>query len=85
MADDPNDAVIVRAIIQLARSLNQRTVAEGVEDERILSALRREGCDEAQGYWFSPPLPADAFARYLADGKSCAPDVMSSKERGLQR
>lgn len=85
MADDPNDAVIVRAIIQLARSLNQRTVAEGVEDERTLSALRREGCDEAQGYWFSPPLPADAFARYLADGKSCAPDVMSSKERGLQR
>lgn len=85
MVDDPNDAVIVRAIVQLARSLNLRTIAEGVEDKRILSALRRKGCDEAQGYWFSPPLPADAFARYLADGKGYAPAIVASGERESRR
>lgn len=73
MLDDPNDAGIVRAVIQLAHSLNLRTLAEGVENQAILSALRGEGCDEAQGYWFSPPLPADAFADYLTKGRGYAP------------
>ena len=66
MADDPNDAAIVRAIIQMARSLNLKTIAEGVEDERQLSLLRLQHCDEIQGYYFARPLPADEFARYLA-------------------
>lgn len=85
MVDDPNDAVIVRAIVQLARSLNLRTVAEGVEDQRTLSALCHEGCDEAQGYWFSPPLPVDGFVRYLASGTRPTPAGMPSLERGSGR
>ncbi len=66
MEDDPNDAAIVRAIIQMAKSLNLKTIAEGVEDDRQLSLLRLQHCDEIQGYYFPRPLSADEFARYLA-------------------
>jgi len=66
MADDPNDAVIVRTIIQMAKSLNLKTIAEGVETERQLALLRLQHCDEAQGYHFARPMPAEEFAIYLA-------------------
>jgi EAL domain-containing protein (putative c-di-GMP-specific phosphodiesterase class I) len=65
MADDPNDAAIVRAIIQMARSLNLKTIAEGVEDERTLSLLRLQHCDEAQGYHFSRPVLTNEFVKYV--------------------
>jgi diguanylate cyclase (GGDEF)-like protein/PAS domain S-box-containing protein len=67
MINDPNDAVIVRAIIQMARSLNLKTIAEGVENEHLASFLRLQYCDEAQGYHFARPLPPDEFAQYLAN------------------
>lgn len=72
MVNNPNDAVIVRAIIQMARSLNLKTIAEGVEDEVLLSFLRLQYCDEAQGYYFAKPMPADEFARYLAAAQTPA-------------
>jgi len=65
MADDPNDAAIVRAIIQMARSLGLRTIAEGVEDERLRALLLAHRCDEAQGFHFARPLPADELLRFL--------------------
>jgi diguanylate cyclase (GGDEF)-like protein len=65
MADDPNDAAIVRAIIQMAKSLNLTTIAEGVEDERQLALLRLQHCDEAQGYHFARPMPADEFEKFM--------------------
>ena len=67
LATDPDDAAIVRAIIQMARSLGLKTIAEGVEEEGILDRLRVFRCDEAQGYHFAKPMPADEFARYLAE------------------
>ncbi|MFA6312090.1 MAG: EAL domain-containing protein [Sterolibacterium sp.] len=70
MAADPNDAVLVRTIIQMARSLNLKTIAEGIEDELQLAFLRLQYCDVGQGYYFSRPLPADKFALYLADAPS---------------
>ncbi|MGH8869786.1 MAG: EAL domain-containing response regulator [Actinomycetes bacterium] len=57
MSHDPEDAAIVSAVLGLARSLNLRTVAEGVENSDQLDALRHLGCDLAQGYLFSRPVP----------------------------
>ncbi|HEY8099492.1 MAG TPA: EAL domain-containing protein [Burkholderiaceae bacterium] len=67
MADEPSDAAIVRAIIQIARSLNLKTIAEGVEDERSLALLNIQHCDEAQGFHFARPMPAEEFVRYLKE------------------
>ncbi|MFA7388480.1 MAG: EAL domain-containing protein, partial [Thiohalobacteraceae bacterium] len=84
MVDDPNDAAIVRAIIQMAHSLNLRTIAEGVEDERLLAVLRQEGCDDAQGYYFARPMPAAALTQYLTDAQRTRP-VAAVKDRGPPR
>jgi len=66
LATDPEDAAIVRAIIQMAHSLGLRTIAEGVETKPLLDHLRLNGCDEAQGYFYARPLPAEEFLAFLA-------------------
>jgi EAL domain-containing protein (putative c-di-GMP-specific phosphodiesterase class I) len=58
---DDDDAAIVTAIIGLAKSLNLRVIAEGVEKELQLGFLRKGNCDEMQGYYFSKPIPAADF------------------------
>jgi diguanylate cyclase (GGDEF)-like protein len=65
-----DEAAIVVSIIALAHNLKLRVIAEGVETAAQLDYLRRNGCDEIQGYYFSPPLPAAEFERMLIDGKS---------------
>ncbi|TAM60346.1 EAL domain-containing protein [bacterium] len=60
------DAAIVRAAITLAKSLDRRVVAEGVESEEAAQWLAAEGCEAAQGYWFSPPLPQKEFLSWLS-------------------
>ena len=59
------DAAIVSTIISMARSLNLKVVAEGVELDKQLEFLRAQGCDELQGYLFSPPLPAADIAAWV--------------------
>jgi len=59
---------VTRAAIALAHGLGMRAVAEGVESPEQLQTLKSLGCDEAQGYLFGRPLPADAFAAHLQGG-----------------
>lgn len=58
------DQAIVTAIIQMARSLNLLTTAEGIEDEAIRRLLAELGCDQGQGYLFARPLPAREFMAF---------------------
>ncbi|MBP1202870.1 diguanylate cyclase (GGDEF)-like protein [Duganella sp. 1411] len=62
----PGDGVIVGAVIAMGGSLGHKVVAEGVERQSQLDFLRERHCDEGQGYLFSLPLAADAFAALLA-------------------
>jgi diguanylate cyclase (GGDEF)-like protein len=65
LATDTTDRAIVEAIVRLACSLGLNAVAEGVEDDEILTRLREQGCALAQGYLFSRPLPEDDFTAWL--------------------
>jgi diguanylate cyclase (GGDEF)-like protein/PAS domain S-box-containing protein len=65
-----DDATIVAAVISMARSLNLRVVAEGVEEAEELAFLQDLECDEAQGYLFSRAVPAEDFASLLRSGLS---------------
>lgn len=63
---NPESEAIVHAIVRLAEALRFTTIAEGVETGEQLNLLRAFGCDEIQGYYFSPPLPADELAVWMA-------------------
>jgi diguanylate cyclase (GGDEF)-like protein/PAS domain S-box-containing protein len=64
----PAGTSIVSAVISLGHSLGIRVVAEGVESREELSFLRAQRCDEAQGYYFGRPVPADQFIRLFSSG-----------------
>lgn len=68
MTSDSGDATIVSTVINMGKSLNQRVVAEGVERPEQLVFLQARHCDEGQGYHFSKPLCAEAFATVLGAG-----------------
>jgi EAL domain-containing protein (putative c-di-GMP-specific phosphodiesterase class I) len=67
MANDENDAIIVRSTIDLGHNLGLRVVAEGVEDESSFERLAELRCDMVQGYLISPPVPADELEGLLAE------------------
>lgn len=64
----PYDTSIVTAVISMGRSLKLRVIAEGVETQEELAFLKVHQCDEAQGYYFSRPVPAAQFAILLKSG-----------------
>jgi EAL domain-containing protein (putative c-di-GMP-specific phosphodiesterase class I) len=64
----PDQTTMLTAILSMGRSLKLRIVAEGVETEEELTFLQAHHCDEAQGYYFSRPVPAEQFADLLATG-----------------
>ncbi|MEB0290530.1 EAL domain-containing protein [Cryobacterium sp. 10C2] len=67
MKDDPRAAALVSSTIELAHSLGLTMVAEGVEDAEVYADLARYGCDEAQGFHMSRPMPAGELDRWLAE------------------
>ena len=68
MIDNIDSENIVDAIISLAKSLNLKTIAEGVETRQQLDMFKQKNCDEIQGYYFSKPVPADEFMAFVEKG-----------------
>ncbi len=76
LAADRDDHAIVLTIINLARTMGMRAIAEGVETPEQVELLRRAGCDEIQGYWIGRPMASGAFQRLLlGDAPGAAPPV----------
>ncbi|CDG82029.1 EAL domain-containing protein [Janthinobacterium agaricidamnosum] len=69
VTSNPDDAAIVLAIISMAHSMKLEVIAEGVENDAQLAYLRRHGCDEMQGYYFSRPVAEEEFQSMLKNGK----------------
>jgi EAL domain-containing protein (putative c-di-GMP-specific phosphodiesterase class I) len=66
LGEDIEDTAIVRMVIELAHTLGMEVIAEGVENEEQLALLKEIGCDSAQGFYFSKPLPPEAVLEFLA-------------------
>lgn len=64
---DPSDCAIAGAIVSMAKLLGHRVIAEGVESADQLAFLKSLGCDEIQGYLFSPAVPPEEFAQMLRE------------------
>ena len=67
ITEDADDAAIAKTIIALGHNLRLNVIAEGVETKEQLDFLYANGCNEAQGYFFSRPLPADEFTKLLQE------------------
>lgn len=82
--NNPKNAALTRAIIDMARSLSLKVIAEGVETLQELAFLCQNRCDAMQGYLFSRPVSADEFQQLIASGKCLqipSPDIR--QERGF--
>ena len=84
--EDTETAAIIRAMIAMAKGLNMKIIAEGVQTEEQLKFLQEQECDWMQGYLFSPPVPGDEMTRFLAEGRclygqsECAVDTATVKQ-----
>lgn len=67
IGQDPKSQAITDTVLALGRSLHLQVVGEGIESEEVFDYLREQGCDQAQGYYLSKPLPADAFVHWYRD------------------
>jgi diguanylate cyclase (GGDEF)-like protein/PAS domain S-box-containing protein len=65
MAEDPDDVMIVRSIIDLGHNQGLKVIAEGVQSQETLDRLRELGCDAAQGYFVSRPIPANEITQWV--------------------
>lgn len=73
---DADDIAISTAVLGMAKTLKLKVMAEGVETREQLQFLRAHGCDEAQGYYFSEPVPAEDFERFVIRPESLRGKVL---------
>ena len=77
---DPDSASLTRSMISIGHNLGIKVIAEGVENAEQLGFLRAAGCDELQGYYYSPPLPPKACMQFLSDeGELKLPALMDGE------
>jgi EAL domain-containing protein (putative c-di-GMP-specific phosphodiesterase class I) len=77
------DARTIHALVDLAHAFRLRALAEGVESEQAMRALAAAGCDRAQGYRFSPALPAHGFVDWCRRHREAA--LLSGSEEAATR
>ncbi|WP_373974353.1 EAL domain-containing protein [Chitinibacter sp. SCUT-21] len=70
LTEDAHDEAIVSAIIQVANSLKLQLIAEGIEDQATLNRLIELGCEQGQGYFWSPAIPAEEFKQFVLHHRS---------------
>jgi diguanylate cyclase (GGDEF)-like protein len=70
VVDNPHDSAVTNAIIALAKSLHLNITAEGVETQAQFNYIQERGCNEVQGYYFSPPITAVALTELLKKDES---------------
>ncbi|HZG54853.1 MAG TPA: EAL domain-containing protein [Pyrinomonadaceae bacterium] len=75
MSEDGENVEIVRTIVSLAQNLGMNVIAEGVETKEQLAALRKLGCENGQGYFFSKPVGAKAAENLICDTYTVEPTV----------
>ncbi len=81
MHNDAGNAAIVRSVIDMAHHMGLKVVAEGIETQEAVELLARLGCDLAQGYFISRPLPGDQFETWLASSRSSSADEVRAGAR----
>ncbi len=80
-----SDTHMLKVVIDIAFHLSVPTIAEGVETEEQLNALRDLGCDTVQGYYFSEPVPPSKFERFLEEGKLAAEEAQIAAQSAEQK
>ncbi len=82
MTTNPNNIVIIRSTLDLGHNLGLKVIAEGVEDHDACDKLRSLGCDMAQGYYFSRPVPAEQIATWIAMSPHKNENIQAGKKTG---
>lgn len=77
LKNNSDDAAIAIAIISLGQSLNLRVIAEGVETAEDLAFMKEHGCDQAQGFYLSPPVAPEQYVELLEAARIAVPRVNS--------
>jgi EAL domain-containing protein (putative c-di-GMP-specific phosphodiesterase class I) len=77
IGQDSDNSTLAHTIVQLGQNLGMSTVAEGIEHISQITALRRMGCDMAQGYYFSRPLPAIKAGMLLMEQSTAVRDSLA--------
>jgi EAL domain-containing protein (putative c-di-GMP-specific phosphodiesterase class I) len=75
LAQDQDDMALCEAIIVMAHKLGLKVIAEGVETVQQRDILNKAGCDYAQGYFYSRPIPPEEFEKWLQDRRKSLPNI----------